>query len=285
MDGATFRVPARLSKCLSTKGNERQGTAGIDMATGDNRFALRALALGFAAGTLMFGLIDPASAGIFDNLFGSVARPVEAASALPASVQSYAEPSSPIRRESHPAVRHAERGFYSAQCVRTCDGYHFPVHAAGNISAGEMCQAFCPGSRTQVYSGSDIKYAVSANGSRYSDLDTAFLYRKRLVAGCTCNGHDSFGLAHIDVSTDPTLRPGDVVATKHGVMAVTGTRNRTADFTPIQSDRGMAKSYRDKLSELKILPPNPGARQDTPVTLPLADNARRVEDRRAQLDR
>ncbi len=88
-----------------------------------------------------------------------------------------------------------------------------------------------------------IDHAVASDGSRYADLDTAFLYRKQLVAGCTCNGRDRFGLAHIDVNTDPTLRPGDIVATKTGLVAVTGMKNKVADFAPIDGDRGVTQEH------------------------------------------
>ena len=94
----------------------------------------------------------------------------------------------------------------------------------------------------------------------------------------------AFGLARVDVNTDPTLRPGDVVATKSGLVAFTGMKNKVADFTPLDSYRGLSKSYRDKLAETKIMPPNPGAPNVTPVTLgghrPRAD-----DNRRAQLSR
>ena len=45
------------------------------------------------------------------------------------------------------------------------------------------------------------------------------MYRQKIVEGCTCNGKDSFGLARIDVASDPTLRPGDIVATGDNVKA------------------------------------------------------------------
>ena len=257
------------------------------MASGNTRFALRAMAAVVAAGALTFGLATPASAGIFDQLFGGLMRPVETPSPLPTNAQPYAEPSAPERAMTRVApIRRAGAAPYSAQCVRTCDGYHFPVHAYGNISAADMCHAFCPGSQTKLYSGGGIAHAVASDGSRYSNLDTAFLYRKRVVAGCTCNGHSPFGLAHIDVNTDPTLRPGDVVATKHGFVAVAGKNGNVADFTPAQSDRRLSKSYRDRLSELKITPPQlrGPASSETPAALPLAANARH-DERRAQLDR
>ena len=42
-------------------------------------------------------------------------------------------------------------------------------------------------------SGSSIDHAVAADGRRYADLDTAFVYREKLVAGCTCNGRTRSG--------------------------------------------------------------------------------------------
>ena len=108
----------------------------------------------------------------------------------------------------------AETGPASAYCVRTSDGFYFPVRSQAGLSAADACHAFCPASRTRLYSGGGIDNAVAADGSRYADLDTAFLYRKQLVADATCNGRDRFGLARIDVKTDPTLRPGDIVATR-----------------------------------------------------------------------
>ena len=73
-------------------------------------------------------------------------------------------------------------------------------------SVRPAARGFIPAAASTTRSPSD--------GSRYADLDTALLYRKQLVAGSTCNGRDRFGLAHVDVNTDPTLRPGDIVATK-----------------------------------------------------------------------
>ena len=65
------------------------------------------------------------------------------------------------------------------------------------------------------------------------DLDNAFLYRKQLVANCTCNGRDAFGLAPFEMASDPTLRPGDIVVTKNGLMAYTGKSGQAGAFTPV----------------------------------------------------
>ena len=84
-------------------------------------------------------------------------------------------------------------------------------------AAAQACHAFCPAAETRLYSGSSIDHAAASDGSRYADLPNAFAYRKQLVAGCTCNGRDPFGLAQIDPKADPTLKAGDVVATNKGL--------------------------------------------------------------------
>jgi hypothetical protein len=41
------------------------------------------------------------------------------------------------------------------------------------------------------------------------------------------------GLAPLDVRNDPTLRPGDMVATKDGIATFTGRSGPGASFTPV----------------------------------------------------
>jgi len=235
----------------------------------------------FAAGLLTFASLGPASAqGIFERIFGGLRHAVEAPAGLPANIQAFADPFAGMR--TAPSQR-AEANPASGYCVRTSDGFYFPVQAHAGVSAADACRTFCPASQTRLYSGGSIDHAVASNGSRYTDLDTAFLYRKQLVAGSTCNGRDMFGLARVDVNSDPTLRPGDVVATKTGLVAFTGMKNKVADFTPVDSYRNLSKGARDKLSDIKIMPPNPGAPNVTPVTL--SGRVRADDNRSAQLSR
>ncbi len=202
----------------------------------------------------------------------------------PSNAQSYAEPFSDFFRGPDRSKERSDSGPASAYCVRTSDGFYFPVQAHAGVSAAEACHVFCPASQTRLYSGSGIDHAVATDGSGYAELDTAFLYRKQLVAGSTCNGRDRFGLAHVDVTTDPTLRPGDIVATKDGLVAVTGMKNHVAEFTPLANDRAIPMSTREKLSAVKIMPPNPGARRIAPVIMSAAPRGR-DENHSAQLAR
>jgi hypothetical protein len=226
--------------------------------------------------------IAPASAqGLFEALFGGLRQ---AARTIPTEVSSYSDPFSGMRRGIDPSEQRSESGPSSGFCVRTCDGHYFPVHAQAGVSAAQMCHSFCPASETKLYSGSKIDYAVSTDGSRYSDLPAAFAYRQKIVAGCTCNGRTAFGLAPVDVKTDPTLRQGDIVATRGGLTVFTGSKNKTANFTPIEDSQSMSKAYRDKLADMKIMPPNPNAPAVTPVSL-VPQATRRDDNRRVQNDR
>jgi hypothetical protein len=177
--------------------------------------------------------VDVAQASFLDFLFGGWRnRPTPPPAARP-----YAEPSAPITPPplgSESVRGGAGGGRGVAYCVRLCDGQHFPMEHVTNATPIETCRAMCPASRTKVYFGSEIGGAVAKDGSRYGDLDNAFLYRKQLVANCTCNGKDAFGLAPLDPSNDPTLRPGDIVATKDGFVAYTGRTGRGESFVPVK---------------------------------------------------
>jgi hypothetical protein len=124
-------------------------------------------------------------------------------------------------------------GHSVAFCVRLCDGQHFPMEQMANGTPVETCRAICPYSKTKVFFGTEIGGAVAQDGQHYATLDTAFVYRKQLVANCTCNGKDAFGLAALDAKNDPTLRPGDIVSTKDGLVAFTGKSGAAAAFTPV----------------------------------------------------
>lgn len=231
----------------------------------------------FAAGLLSVACLTPASAqGIFERIFGSILRAAPARQ-LPPSVSAFADPFATMRENSAPR---AAAGPASAYCVRTSDGFYFPVQAHAGVSAAEACHAVCPASQTRLYSGSGIDHAVTSDGGRYADLATAYLYRKELVAGSTCNGRGPFGLARVDVATDPTLRSGDIVATRTGLVAVTGMKNKVADFAPFGGDRAVAKGTREKLAGVKIMPTARGA---APVTL--SGRVHADENRSAQLSR
>jgi uncharacterized protein DUF2865 len=133
-----------------------------------------------------------------------------------------------------------------AYCVRTCDGRHFPVTASDNASRAASCNSFCPASETKVVYGSSIDNAAGEDGKPYSEMPNAFRYRTEIVAGCTCNGKDQFGLAQVKIEDDPTLRKGDIVAGENGLLVAgrsADKRGAALNFSPA-SERVRAKYER-----------------------------------------
>jgi hypothetical protein len=221
--------------------------------------------------TMLLTSVATASAqNIFEALFGRLWN---------SPVTSYADPNAPLR--SQEATR-SEVGF--AYCVRLCDGRYFPIQRHSRATLAQTCGSFCPASATQIYNGNGIDHAVAPDGKRYSELATAFTYRKKIVPGCTCNGRDAFGLVNPAVTDDPTLRPGDIVATNAGLMAYSGGPNGST-FTPISTYAGLSADLRRQLTETKVEQPAEGPELLPPLRQAEAPPARRTTNKRAQVDR
>ena len=165
-----------------------------------------ALGLAIAAAALVAVLGAEARAqNLFDFLFGGFQRQA------PQQHQQAPPPGGSIPEAGY--------GGGQAFCVRLCDGRYFPLQPHPTASPSQLCSAFCPATQTRIFRGNEIQTAVGQDGSRYQELKNAYLYRKQLVSGCTCNGKDSLGLVTLDASNDPTLQPGDTVATPDGKTA------------------------------------------------------------------
>jgi uncharacterized protein DUF2865 len=195
------------------------------------------------AALLMALAADTANAQGWTDLLKPVAR--SPAPQTEGRAPAYADPgrnsSDPMdffRQQGHRHSSTRYGGGSTGYCVRLCDGRYFPVQRAGDANPDAMCNAFCPASKTKVYYGGDIDHARASDGKRYEDLDTAYEYRERIVPDCTCNGKDPGGLVALDAASDPTLRPGDMIATKDGLMSYRTARSRrgteTANFTPVE---------------------------------------------------
>lgn len=144
--------------------------------------------------------------GLLDQLFGGGARQRESldelgAPAVRSEEQRYVRraPDSGTWVNDDGRIRYAApAGTYRTLCVRTCDGYYFPMSSASSPSDFERdqanCQSSCPGSEVQVYyhrqgqESEDMRSSLS--GAPYAELPTAYLYRQvgtQTPTGCTCN--------------------------------------------------------------------------------------------------
>jgi Protein of unknown function (DUF2865) len=254
------------------------------------RFALlRGTAGLLAAAVLVCAPLAPAAAaGFFESLFGGLSRTLDSTfgSGPPPETRAYARApygEQPYGgQETFPQqhlVESGPAGPRHAFCVRTCDGRYFPVRAHAGLSVADACHAFCPACPTRIYYGSSIDHAVARDGSRYADLPNAYLYRRRLVANCSCNGRSAVGLAELAPRSDPTLRRGDVLATPNGLLAYSGGRD--ANFTSVRSYGGFSKSELAALSALRVTPPGRRGTAETPVT-PMSAARGMTDNRTAQ---
>ena len=171
--------------------------------------------------------------GFLDFLFGNYQPPA------PADANAHPPPAAGVGRVApRPLGQESVNGGGTTGhsvvfCVRLCDGQHFPLERMNNGTPAETCRAICPYSKTKVFFGSEIGNAVAQDGQHYAALDAAFLYRKQLVANCTCNGKDAMGLAAFNLKNDPTLQAGDIVSSKEGLLSYTGKSGHGPAFTPV----------------------------------------------------
>lgn len=140
--------------------------------------------------------------GFFDQLFArdsGEAAPSDALANNPAEVQG---------------------GSLRTVCVRTCDGYYFPISYATNASRfpqdEKTCQRLCPAAEVMLFSyptqGADITQATSVSGQPYTALPNALKYRQEFNPSCTCKrAGQSWAEA---VGKDEAVEPGDVVVTE-----------------------------------------------------------------------
>ena len=87
-------------------------------------------------------------------------------------------------------------GVFRTLCVRTCDGYFFPVSFSTGRSQfandEARCTEICPAAPTELYiyrnPGGDRSEMMSLTGVPYSEQPFAFRYKSEFVEGCSCRG-------------------------------------------------------------------------------------------------
>lgn len=168
-----------------------------------------------AAALLLVSNAAPASAQSFlQTLFGGGQSSRHGARPLvypgtPAALQSYRSNGRSERETARYAplqssdTRDTERvegtepghagGEYRTLCVRTCDGYYFPIsNSAGRarfMRDAAQCRASCGEDARLFYlpAGSDnMSTMIDLAGRSYVRMPNAFKYRKSLTDGCSC---------------------------------------------------------------------------------------------------
>ncbi|WP_029029419.1 DUF2865 domain-containing protein [Salinarimonas rosea] len=159
---------------------------------------------------------------LFGRPDGPAATDLARRAAVVAPARLSIEPPAP-RTAAAPAPAPARFSF----CVRTCDGYFFPLgdlRTARDLSLHEeACAAACPAAQTALFAATgsrDIADARAlAGGAPYTDLPRAFAHRETRVAGCGCAQPERSAAERL-AAGDRTLRPGDVIVTADGARVV-----------------------------------------------------------------
>lgn len=107
-------------------------------------------------------------------------------------------------------------------CVRTCDGYYYPISFATTPNRfredEQVCQRTCPAAQVTLYTyrnpGEDVAQAVSLAGDSYSSLPTAFRYRQHYDAACSCRQTGQSWADALKQINDATVEQGDIVVTQ-----------------------------------------------------------------------
>lgn len=117
----------------------------------------------------------------------------------------------------------APSGTYRTVCVRTCDGFYFPISFATvptRFSDDEKtCKNLCPASEATLFSyrnpGEDMNQAVSINGAPYSTSPNAFRYRTEFNPSCACKAAgQTWSDALKTIDDKVSLEQGDIVVTE-----------------------------------------------------------------------
>ncbi|WP_181832745.1 DUF2865 domain-containing protein [Bosea caraganae] len=156
---------------------------------------------------------EPQRRGFFETIFGTEPRrPPEVDSTLPEL-----DPD----QQQQPTEEKARMGGPYTVCVRTCDGFFFPLANSPGGSGGqdEMCQALCPGVETSAFgmsSGGDIQNAVQrSTGTPYSSLPNAGKYTRSFDAACTCKTQGQSWVQVLRNAEDLLdKRKGDIIVTE-----------------------------------------------------------------------
>jgi hypothetical protein len=162
---------------------------------------------------------------LFEALFGVPDRPP------PPGMPELDGPS--IDPNAVPEKREPTWGAGRPVCVRTCDGFFFPLSNSpgGRDNQEDMCQALCPAAETEVFymaGDGDIQNASRRGGGSYAGLANAGRYLRQFDASCSCKKQgQSWAQALAEAEDMLDRRRGDVMVTEQRAAEMSRARPTT----------------------------------------------------------
>ncbi|WP_068081932.1 DUF2865 domain-containing protein [Polycladidibacter stylochi] len=138
---------------------------------------------------------------------------------------------------------------YKTMCVRSCDGYYFPIN--NNAQPTEfaedeaICQSMCPSARSELYvyrtPGERLEDMRSLTGVPYRNHPNAFRFQNGAVAACGCeaNPAQQEGIGQAHKNPQPSFvagQPGTTLSNENPLANSTGPSEATGSITTAQQD-------------------------------------------------
>lgn len=134
-----------------------------------------------------------------------------------------------------------QSGTYRTVCVRSCDGFYFPISFA-TVPARfpddeKTCKALCPAADASLFTyrnpGEDMHSAVSLSGQPYSSIPNAFAYRQKFNPTCSCKAAgQSWAEALKNIDDKSTAQQGDITVTEENAKRLSQSQMPTAKPAP-----------------------------------------------------
>lgn len=192
----------------------------------------------------------PNSPSLFDRLFGS---------RTPQDVV-IEDPGLSTDRLDGDGEKKERLGGRMPVCVRTCDGYFFPVNfegLGGRDDYASVCHALCPAAETQLYFmrlGADISSAATREGEAYSSLPTALKYRETRVENCACKAVEQTWAQVLSGADDIVeARKGDILVTEEQALRLSRPKSLAEPATGKKSAQARREEARKQEEAAKQL--------------------------------
>ena len=141
-----------------------------------------------------------------------------------------------------------QSGTYRTVCVRTCDGFYFPISFA-TVPARfpddeKTCKNLCPASEATLFSyrnpGEDMNQAVSISGQSYASSPNAFRYRQEFNPSCACKAAGQTWSDALKTVDDKAAaeQQGDIIVTEESAKKM--SRAPSSKAAPAAAKKGAA---------------------------------------------
>lgn len=240
INGRISEMRTNLNRILGDL--QRLQSAGVDYERdGQRRAVLAALGRNDCGPQYRAAAASPQGRGLFESLFGNNSM----------------------------FSQHSGANTYRTICVRTCDGFFYPISFATTPGRFEedarTCQRMCPAAEVVLFThrnpGENVEQAVSSSGRLYTELPNAFKYRQEFNSACSCKRPgETWADAMKGLEPRSGLEQGDIVVTEDRAKQLSAPRD--ARGRPIQQTPARGATQPQQAAQPEAQTPGESASAD-----------------------